>query len=277
MEPRAGRLRKLFQGRAGRIRLIVWGSFWTILLSFYYWQPIRIEFFPPAVPAHAELDPDSERFFSEGARVLVVAAHPDDAEFFIGGTLLQLGRAGAQVRLVAMTNGDKAFYPWGADPELTRTRQSEQRNAAQIWGGTVQFLGYKDARLPVNDKTVGDLVAIMEQFDPEYVLSFDPVYRARRDHSDHIDTGRNVLRALERWGGDSWVLLFSTRAPNYFVDISGDWFDKRDLLAVHASQFSAERLERVANFVASRAEQYGDQAGVGMAEGFRCYRTTDRK
>ena len=86
MEPRAGRLRKLFQGRTGRIRIIVWVSFWTVLLSLYYWQPIRIEFFPPAVPAPAELDPDSEHLFSEGASVLVVTAHPDDAEFMCAGS-----------------------------------------------------------------------------------------------------------------------------------------------------------------------------------------------
>ena len=44
------------------------------------------------------------------------------------------------------------------------------------------------------------------------------------------------------------------------------------LLAVHASQFNGEKLEWIANMVASNAENYGDQAGVGMAEGFRCYR-----
>ena len=272
MKPRAGKFRRLFQGRTGRIRLIVWGSFWIVLLSLYYWQPIRIEFFPPALPNQAEADPDSERLFSEGAKVLVVTAHPDDAEFYIGGTLLQLGRAGAQIRLVAMTNGDKAFYPWGADPELTETRQKEQRRAAEIWGGTVQFLGYKDARLPVNGQTVGDLVAIMEQFQPDYVLSFDTVYRGRRVHSDHIDAGRNTLRALKQWEGDPWAMLFATRAPNYFVDISDDWFGKKDLLAVHASQFHGEKLEWIANMVASHAEQYGEQAGVGMAEGFRAYK-----
>lgn len=272
MQPKAGKLRRLFQGRQGKIRIIVWGSFWTVLISFYYWQPIRIEFFPPKPPAHEEVEPDADRLFAEGAKVLVITAHPDDAEFYIGGTLLQLGRAGAEIRLVAMTNGDKAYYPGGADPELTETRQSEQRQAAEVWGGTVRFLGYKDARLPVSKGTVGDLVSIMEEFHPDYVLSFDPVYRGRRVHSDHIDAGRNTVRALKHWDGDPWIMLFSTRAPNYFVDITDDWPAKKDLLAIHASQFHGEKLEWIANMVAGNAEQYGEQAGVGMAEGFRAYK-----
>jgi LmbE family N-acetylglucosaminyl deacetylase len=67
-----------------------------------------------------------------------------------------------------------------------------------------------------------------------------------------------------------WLMLFSTSAPNYVVDITDRWERKKELLAIHASQFSGERLEGVTNLVASRAEEDGDRIGVTHGEGFRC-------
>jgi len=37
--------------------------------------------------------------------VLAVGAHPDDCEFYAGGTLAGLARAGARVTLVVCTDG----------------------------------------------------------------------------------------------------------------------------------------------------------------------------
>lgn len=252
-------------------RLAFWGCFFGSLALAYYWQPQRFEFFPPEAPEIGRIDPSAVGLFRPGVRVLVVTGHPDDSEFYIGGTLLRIAETGAVSRLVAMTDGDKAYYPFGVPKELTETRRKEQREATREWGGDVVFLGYKDGRLPVNDDTVDDLVEEFEKFKPDVVMSIDPVYRPRITHSDHIDAGRNTLLALKRWGKPCTVMLFNTRAANCFVEIQKYWFGKRGLIAKHKSQFFGDRLEWVTTFLAERAVRDGERSGLDMAEGFRVY------
>ena len=49
---------------------------------------------------------------------LVIAAHPDDAELGMGGTILGLKAAGATVGVLDLTNGEPT--PHGS-PEIRRT------------------------------------------------------------------------------------------------------------------------------------------------------------
>jgi LmbE family N-acetylglucosaminyl deacetylase len=253
-------------------RLVFWGAFVAVLLGGYYWQPIRIEFFPPEAPRLERVTPESAGLFSPGTKVLIVTGHPDDSEFYLGGALLRMSKAGAVLRLVSMTDGDKAYYPCCVEPGLTERRRKEQRRAARLWNGDVVFLGFKDGRLPVNDETVSSLVEQFRLFDPDVVVSIDPVYRPRQSHSDHIDAGRNALRALEEWGEPVTVALCNTRAPNCFIEIEREWFGKVDLLAAHESQFYGDRLDLITGFLADRAIREGKKAGLGMAESLRVYR-----
>jgi LmbE family N-acetylglucosaminyl deacetylase len=59
----------------------------------------------------------------ETGRVLVVVAHPDDAEFGAGGTVARLVREGREVTYVIVTNGNKgsAVYPLARDPGWSAT------------------------------------------------------------------------------------------------------------------------------------------------------------
>jgi len=263
-------------GRKKRVgwkpRVAFWGVFLAVLVGGYYWQPIRFEFFPPEAPVQSRVQPDEVGLLRSGARILLVMGHPDDSEFYLGGTLLQMARAGAVVRLVAMTDGDKAYYPCCVEPGLTERRRREQRYAASLWKGDVVFLGFKDGRLPVNDETVALLVEEFESFDPDVIVSIDPVYRSRQSHSDHIDAGRNTLLAIEKWNRPVTVALCNTRAPNCFIEIERDWFGKTDLIAAHESQFFGDRLDLIAGFLAERAIREGEKAGLGMAESLRVYR-----
>ena len=80
--------------------------------------------------------------------VLVVLAHPDDPEFFCGGTLALWAQQGSRISYCLLTRGDKGDDN-GSDPSgLAAIRELEQRAAAQVLGvNEVAFLNYPDGYL----------------------------------------------------------------------------------------------------------------------------------
>jgi LmbE family N-acetylglucosaminyl deacetylase len=68
-----------------------------------------------------------------GQRILVVIAHPDDAESFCGGTMARLAVEGRDIRYLVLTRGDKGSDDHTTTPEhLSSIRETEQRQAAKI-------------------------------------------------------------------------------------------------------------------------------------------------
>ncbi|HRV79855.1 MAG TPA: PIG-L family deacetylase, partial [Planctomycetota bacterium] len=65
--------------------------------------------------------------------VLVVAAHPDDAEISMGGTILRLLQAGAKVGIVDLTHGEMGTRGSG------ETRDAETAAATQAMGLSARF------------------------------------------------------------------------------------------------------------------------------------------
>src|SRR5436853_1027677 len=85
----------------------------------------------------------------EGNSVLVVMAHPDDAEFGCGGTIAKWAAAGKEINYVLCTSGDKGSSDLTISPfQLAQTRRREQVNAARTLGAReVAFLAYEDGTL----------------------------------------------------------------------------------------------------------------------------------
>src|SRR5204863_2263384 len=85
----------------------------------------------------------------EVSRALVVAAHPDDAEFGAGGTIARMAAEGVEVTICIVSNGAMGSN----DPDVPRdvliaTREREQRAAAAAAGARdVVFLGHEDGYL----------------------------------------------------------------------------------------------------------------------------------
>lgn len=257
-----------------RRRLWVYGGLLAGLYAAYLWQPYEYDFIPRALPSpNPRVDPDRTRLFAKGTRILVVSAHPDDSEFYIGGTLTQLGKT-ADITQVICTDGDKGYYgPFANPAENRQVRQREAQAAHQTWHGHgVTFLSHPDGRLRANDILIDQLVQIIRQRRPDYILAFDGEYPPRMSHQDHRRSGDAALEAARRSGLPVWCLLFSTIAPNFIVDITDQWDDKVALLKVHRSQFHGTRLEKVTNMVAGLAEEDGERGGFTMGEGFRCVR-----
>ncbi len=267
-EPRPSRLRRFV--RSSLFILIV---LLAILTGYYWWQPYRIDFFPHKRPSpNPPVDPDSKRLFSPGVRVTLVTAHPDDAEFYLGGLLSRLHDTGAVLSLIVATDGDKAYIPWADHAKLKQVRRAETEEAAHRWGAhEALFLGYHDSRLTLSRELVLRIADALHLLHPEYVLLFDGEYPPRISHRDHRTMGTATEEAAKQAGEGKWLLHFSTSAPNFAVDVTPYWARKKALLHVHASQFGTQE-GRIDGIIAGQAASQGHLIGVQYAEAFRCER-----
>lgn len=187
-----------------------------------------------------------------GSTVLIVQAHPDDADFACGGTAARLAEAGANVIYVVATNGEAGTNDASMTKErLTEIRRAEQReaNAALGVNGTI-FLGHEDGRLRRVPDLDEQIIALLRKHRPALVFTFDPGWPEHNMHPDHRAVGIATIRAaqfsnlaLTFTGGESAepfqcgeLLLYGPRRPNLFVDVSKYSFMKLKALAAHRSQ-----------------------------------------
>ena len=67
--------------------------------------------------------------------ILLILAHPDDPEFFLGATIARWTDLGHTVHYCLLTRGDKGVKDQVTDPQtLARIREGEQRCAAEFFG-----------------------------------------------------------------------------------------------------------------------------------------------
>jgi LmbE family N-acetylglucosaminyl deacetylase len=133
---------------------------------------------------------------------VVIAAHPDDAEFGPAATAAAWIDAGSIGRLVCCTSGDQGGDDPAADPlVLAATREDEQRRAAAIVGyDEVVFLHQPDGAL-ANELPLRELlVREIRRFRPDAVLTHDPEVLfyagAGVNHADHRAAGIAAVDAV---------------------------------------------------------------------------------
>lgn len=135
-------------------------------------------------------------------RAMIIVAHPDDPEFFVGGTVARLVEQGTEVAYLILTDGSKGSDDRSISTrELIRTRREEQRRAAERLGvSTVIFFDYADGELRNSPDVQRDVVRELRRFRPDLVLTNDPQrYYAPSgyiNHSDHRTAGVVTLDAV---------------------------------------------------------------------------------
>jgi LmbE family N-acetylglucosaminyl deacetylase len=134
---------------------------------------------------------------------MVIAAHPDDAEFGAAGTMARWTRDGRGVMYVIATSGEKGTSNRSLHPErLAALREEEQRAAAQVLGvKEVVFLRQPDQGLEDTPAFRKLIVRLIRTFRPRCVLTSDP-YRRYIGHRDHRILGQVVLDALYPYARD---------------------------------------------------------------------------
>ena len=196
---------------------------------------------------------------TDNASVLVVLAHPDDPEFFCGGTIARWTSAGRRVTYCLLTRGDKGADGEDVDPRrLADLREQEQRAAAAVLGVTdVRFLGYPDGYLTPDLDLRRDVVRVIRQVRPDIIVTCDPTNFFPNDryinHPDHRAAGQAALDAVFPAAGSALFfpeLLAEGLAPhkvgqvfvsmpqvaNTILDVTDQFERKLAALRCHASQ-----------------------------------------
>ena len=227
-------------------------------------------------------------------RILCLHSHPDDAEFFVGGTLALLATRGHHVTIASMTAGDCGSDVHGPE-EIAEIRQREGANAAALIGAEYHTLGFYDLGIFLDDDARRRVTAALRRFRPDIVLTASPVDY----HCDHEATSKLVTDSCfassapnYRTGGDEAALpaiphlYYADPAegtdregnvvrPHFMVDVHETFEMKREMLARHESQRDwLKRQHGMDDFLATietwcRAR--ATLAGLEYAEGFRQY------
>jgi len=146
-------------------------------------------------------DPDDKpgfaHFFGKDAdptgtlKVLIIGAHPDDADSGAGGVAALYSQSGHQVKMVSVTNGDAGHHQMGG-VLLAQRRRVEAGNAGQVLGGEYVTLDNHDCVLEPTLEIRHQLVRILREFVPDLVMTNRP----NDYHPDHRYTSQLVQDAV---------------------------------------------------------------------------------
>jgi LmbE family N-acetylglucosaminyl deacetylase len=193
--------------------------------------------------------------------ILVILAHPDDPEFFCGGTLALWARAGHHITYLLLTCGDKGFNP-ATEPDMTpdklcALRHVEQQNAANVIGArAVHFMDLPDGYLIPDLNLRRDVVREIRRHKPDILVTCDPqnLFAPHGiNHPDHRAAGQVVLDAVFPAAGnlvyfpellnegfqphmpkEVWCSL--TSQPNTAIDVTEFWEVKMQAIFEHKTQ-----------------------------------------
>ena len=95
-------------------------------------------------------------------RAFAVAAHPDDIEFLMAGTLILLGQAGYELHYMTVANGSCGTAQLARD-EIVRIRREESQRAAASIGAVFHESLVDDLAVFYEKETLARLAAVMRQ------------------------------------------------------------------------------------------------------------------
>ena len=222
--------------------------------------------------------------------VLGVAAHPDDLEFGVAGSMAKFISEGAKGYYLILTNANKGTGDRSMEPaRLTEIRREEQRQAGKILSLTdIFFCDYDDGYLECSLAVKRDICRAIRTVKPDVVIAMDPsfLYSSERgfiNHPDHRAAGQAALDAVYPLSRDhlafpellaeglephevATMLLLNLDRPDYMIDISQHMDTKLQALGAHTSQ--VPNPEATFAMVRSWAESLGSKVGAKYAEGF---------
>jgi N-acetyl-1-D-myo-inositol-2-amino-2-deoxy-alpha-D-glucopyranoside deacetylase len=214
----------------------------------------------------------------QGARILLVHAHPDDETINNGATMAKYAALGAQVTLVTCTRGEEgevlvpelAHIAASDRDELGTHREVELADAMKALGVTdFRFLGapdisYRDSGMmdtPPNNRpdvfwqadlqqASRYLVAIIDEIKPHVLITYDEI--GGYGHPDHIQAHRVAMEASKKSQWQIPKIYWNTMPKSVIADgiekmkaLGSDFFNeyvqaKMDAMAAHKTQIALD-------------------------------------
>ena len=188
-------------------------------------------------------------------RALAIAAHPDDIEFVMAGTLCLLRDAGWQTHYLNVSSGNLGSLERPAAGTV-RVRRREAQASARALGAVWHPPFCNDLEIFYDDRSLRRLCAIVRAIEPEVILTHSP-----QDYmEDHQNTSRLAVTAAFARGMRNYrssparrpvlgpVTIYHASPhglrdalrrgvhPGAFVDTTSVHDRKRAALACHVSQ-----------------------------------------
>lgn len=204
--------------------------------------------------------------------IVVIGAHPDDADIRAGGTAIKYAQAGHNVLFVSLTNGDAGHHEKGGGA-LARIRRAEATEAGKRFGVEYIVLDNHDGELMPTLENRLEVIRLIRNWKADIVMGPRP----NDYHPDHRNAAILVqdaaymvivpnvasnVPALEK----NPVFLYTEDRfqkpypfePDIAVDIAAVYDQKVYAMAAHESQmfewlpWTGQRLDQVPKTEAER-------------------------
>ena len=186
---------------------------------------------------------------------LATAAHPDDVEFMMAGTLALLGDAGYECHIFTIGNGNCGTATYTHE-EIIRIRAEEGHSAASVIGATYHGGLVNDIEIFYEPELLRQVTAVIRRIKPQIVLTQSPVdYMEDHQNSARLTVSACFCRGMRNWITHPWVEptmqdvyvyhcqpyacvgpLCELIPPNLVVDVTDQIEIKEEMLRRHASQ-----------------------------------------
>lgn len=210
------------------------------------------------------------------ASAMTIFAHPDDAEFTVGGTIAKWAAAGCEITMLLCTSGNVGTHdPHYTLKTLAKTREAEQKEVAQFYGVKhLVFLRYADCALEPTLALSRKLVRAIRKHKPEVVICGDPAGWFYGDnyinHPDHRAAARAALEAvfprceMELFWPEEGpvhkvhaVYIHGAEESNTAIDIATTLDRKVGALKLHQSQMGDwDPTEMITQWAQEEAKEY---------------------
>jgi LmbE family N-acetylglucosaminyl deacetylase len=197
--------------------------------------------------------------------VVVIGAHPDDADIRAGGTAIKYAKAGHNVLFVSLTNGDAGHHEKGGGA-LARIRRAEAQEAGRRFGVEYLVLDNHDGELMPTLENRLEVIRIIRKWNADIVMGPRP----NDYHPDHRNTAilvqdaaymvivPNVASDVPPLEKNPVFIYVEDRfqkpypfQPDIAVDVSSEFEQKVYGMAAHESQmfewlpWTGQRLDQV--------------------------------
>lgn len=116
----------------------------------------------------------------EKQRILIIGAHPDDADYKVGGTSALWRAAGHEVKMVSMTNGDAGHQTLRGE-DLAKRRAAEAKAAGRVIGCGYDIVGVHDGQVMPSLELRNVVIRMIRRFKPDLIIT----HRLNDYHPDH--------------------------------------------------------------------------------------------